>query len=137
MENRVFFPQTVLDDWVVDGAVDFQADSLTILAEGRRYDLVEAVHVLRNVGGTTDGHDLVGRVKSRAALEQIGAEIVETSMLLGDAAYDVEPGWMGTPVGTFEEHVGSAARQSARDGRNGKSPKSDEDLLALFLSKSL
>jgi hypothetical protein len=134
MENRVFFPQAVVDQWVVDGAVDVQADALTILSEGRRYDLVEAVHVLRDVSGTSDPNELVGRVKSRAYLDQLGAEIVETSMLLGDAAYDVEPGWMGVPVGSFEEHVETAGRAAAR---GGASPKSDEELLALFLAKSL
>ena len=50
------------------------------------------------MSGTTDRHDLVGRVKALGALERLGAEIIESSMLLGDAAYDVEQGWVGTPV---------------------------------------
>jgi hypothetical protein len=137
MENRVFFPQSVLDEWVVDGAVDMQADSLTILSEGRSYELVEAVHVVREVSGIVDSNDLVGRVKGRAYLEQLGAEIVETSMLLGEAAYDVEAGWLGVPAGTFEEHEESAAREPARGGRISVPPKSDEELLAAFLAKSL
>jgi len=28
----------------------------------------------------------------------MGAEIVQTSMLVGEAAYDIEPGWLGVPV---------------------------------------
>jgi hypothetical protein len=99
MENRFFFPQAAVDQWIVDERVDFRDGELTVLGPGRRYKVSEAVHVVREVTGTTDAHDLVGRVKARGALETLGAEIIESSMLLGDAAYDVEPGWMGTPVG--------------------------------------
>jgi hypothetical protein len=137
MENRVFFPQAALDSWIVDGAVDLTDGVLTILSEGRRYELTEAVHVVREVSGAGDQHDLVGRAKTRAALEKLGAEIVESSMLLGDAAYDVSPGWVGTPVGAFADHVGSEARKKARVDNPGPDPKSDEDLLARFLSKNL
>jgi hypothetical protein len=133
MENRVFFPQTALDQWIVDGAVLLDDGVLSMVDEGRRYGLVEAVRVVREVSGGGDGHDLVGRVKSRAYLEQLGAELVESSMLLGDAAYDVEPGWVGLPVGTFSEHVriGSAAAVGQVDA------ESEEALLARFLSKHL
>jgi hypothetical protein len=140
MKNRVFFPQAALDQWIVDGSVELQDGELTIMSEGRSYRLAEAVRVLREVSGAGDGHELVGRVKARMYLEQLGAELVETSMLLGDAAYDVEPGWLGIPVGTFAEHVGSDARKRARGGgsaRTGADPKTDEDLLARFLAKNL
>jgi hypothetical protein len=99
MENLYFFPQAALDQWIVDERVDVKDGELTVLGAGRRYKLSEAVHVLREVTGAGDSRDLLGRVKARGKLEQLGAEIVEGSMLLGDAAYDVEPGWFGTPVG--------------------------------------
>jgi hypothetical protein len=137
MKNRVFFPQAALDQWIVDGSVELNDGELTIIAEGRRYRLAEAVRVLREVSGAGDAHELMGRVKARMYLEQLGAEIVETSMLLGDAAYDVEPGWLGIPVGTFADHVGSDARKRARGGKPGTDPKTDEDLLARFLAKNL
>ena len=137
MANRVFFPQAALDEWIVDGSVELEDGELTIVAEGRRYRMAESVRVLREVTGAGDSHELVGRVKTRAYLEQLGAEIVETSMLLGDIAYDVEPGWLGIPIGTFAEHVGSDARKKARGGKSGADPKTDEDLLARFLAKNL
>jgi hypothetical protein len=137
MKNRVFFPQAALDQWIVDGSVELQDGELTIVAEGRRYRLAEAVRVIREVSGAGDGHEVVGRVKARMYLEQLGAEIVETSMLLGEAAYDVEPGWLGIPVGTFAEHVGSDARKRARGSKAGADPRTDEDLLARFLAKNL
>jgi len=98
MENRFFFPQAALDQWIVDGMVDVQNGELLIIGEGRRYKLAEAVRVVREVTGSADHHDLVGHVKARVQLEKLGAEIVESSMLLGDAAYDVDPGWVGAPV---------------------------------------
>jgi hypothetical protein len=129
MQNRVFFPQAALDQWIVDGVVEIQSNELTILGEGRRYRLAEAVRVVREVSGGEDPNELVGRVKAKGYLEQLGAEIVENSMLVTDTAYDVEPGWVGIPVGTFAEHVGSAARKVES--------KTDEDLLAKFLARSL
>ena len=137
MKNRVFFPQAALDQWIVDGSVELHDGELVIAAEGRRYRLAEAVRVVREVSGAGDGHELVGRVKALDYLDQLGAEIVESSMLLGDAAYDVEPGWLGIPVGTFAEHVGSDARRKARGSKTGADPKTDEDLLARFLAKNL
>ncbi len=122
MQNRVFFPQAALDQWIVDGVVDLQKGELTILGEagqGRRYVLEEAVRVLREVSGAGDSAKLIGRAKTRASLEARGAEIVESSMLFEDAAYDVEPGWVGTPAGPLV-----AAR-------------TDEELLARFLSRHL
>jgi hypothetical protein len=137
MENRVFFPQEALDSWIVDGTVELTDGVLTIVGEGRRYELVEAVRILREVSGIGDQKDLVGRAKTRYSLEKIGAELVETSMLLGDAAYDVTPGWVGIPVGAFSEHVASDERKQARAGKSGPEPKSEEELLARFLAKNL
>jgi hypothetical protein len=137
MENRFFFPEAAVNQWIVDEVVDVQDGELTILGEGRRYRLAEAVQVVREVSGTVDRHDLVGRVKVRTGLDQLGAEIIETSMLVGDAAYDVEPGWVGTPVGTFAQHESSEAWKKARGGRAGPHPKTDEELLLQFLGGSL
>lgn len=136
MQNRVFFPQTALDQWIVDGTVELQQGELVILGEARRYHVVEAVRVVREVTGTGDPHDLVGRAKTREHLEQLGAEIVEGSMVLGDQAYDVEPGWVGVPIDTFAEHVGSDARRMARGDAKPTDPKTDEELLANFLAKA-
>ncbi len=134
MQNRVFFPQTALDQWIVDGSVDLQKGELTILGsigQGRKFQLEEAVRVLREVTGAGDAAKLIGRVKTRSWLETQGGEIVETSMLLGDTAYDVEPGWVGTPVGSFGAYAASAGVSGAAGART------DEELLASFLAKHL
>jgi hypothetical protein len=128
MENRIFFPQTALDEWIVDGTVELQDGELTILSVGRRYRVSEAVRVLRDVTGGGDA-ELVGRVKTRTHLEGLGAEIVETSMLLGDTAYDVEPGWVGVPSTPFADFMAVAKKPPS-------GTKTDEELLARFLSRA-
>jgi hypothetical protein len=127
LKNRVFFPQGALDEWVAGDLVDLDRDELTIRSEGRKYRIVEAVRILREVAGSPDVHELVGRVKSVGYLAELGAELLEQSMIIGEAAYDVVPGFAGAPIGTFEEH-----RQETK-----ASVESDEELLAAFLAKSM
>ncbi len=141
MQNRVFFPEQALNEWVLEGAVDLRGSELMILAEARKYQLAEAVRVMREVTGGPDTNDLVGRVKSKIFLMELGAELLETSMVLGDNAYDVVPGWLGAPIGTFDEHVTSEERKNARASATnefaGDEPRTDEDLLARFLLERL
>ncbi len=142
-KNRVFFPQDALDQWISEGKVDLVGDELTIKAEARRYRILEAAHVVSECTGLPDANELVGKVKSRAYLLELGAELLETSMVLSDNAYDLVPGFLGAPVGTFEEHLAGEARVQARrsipevDVAHVPAPASDEDLLAKFLLESL
>jgi hypothetical protein len=135
-KNRVFFPQSALDQWISEGKVDLVGDELTIKAEARRYRILEAAHIVAECTGLPDGNELVGKVKSRPYLMELGAELLETSMVLGDNAYDIVPGFLGAPVGSFEEHL---ARRSIPevDLARAAAPASDEDLLAKFLLESL
>lgn len=133
MQNRVFFPQTAFDQWLVDGAIELAGNELTILAEGRKYKIAEAVRVLREAAGQPDQNDLVGRVKTKVFLEALGAEILEGSMIIGENAYDVVEGWLGAPNVPFEEH--KRARSSGDFAP--EEPRTDEDLLARFLLKNL
>ncbi len=141
MQNKVFFPQEALDQWILDGTIDLKGSELTIVAEARRYKLADAVRVLREVSGTADANELVGRVKSKGFLLELGAEILEGSMIVGDNAYDIVQGWTGVPVGSFDEHFASAERAKARamnlDNFTPEEPKTEEQLLARFLMKNL
>jgi hypothetical protein len=137
--NRVFFPQAALDEWISDGKVDLAGDELTIKPESRRYRILEAARILREVTGLQDVNELVGKVKTRQYLSGLGADLLESSMVLGDNAYDVIPGFVGAPVGTFEEHLADAARadQKGASQRGTSAPASDEELLAKFLLGNL
>ncbi len=111
MENRVFFPQLALDQWGIDGKIELSPTELILLAEGRRYKIEECVRVVAEVTGANDDHKLVGKVKPKAFLEELGAEILENSMILGDNAYDVVPGWAGEPSEPFAAKPGGPASE--------------------------
>jgi len=135
--NRVFFPQAALDQWIGDGKVDLAGDELTIKPEARRYRIFEAARILREVTGLEDANELVGKVKTRQFLNGLGADLLENSMVLGDNAYDVIPGFLGAPVGSFEEHLADIQGAPSGAHARGAPPASDEDLLAKFLLGNL
>ena len=137
MQNRIFFPQSALDHWLVEGYVELAGNHLTIVGEGRRYRIAEAVYVIREVAGAPDANDIIGKVKSRVFFEELGAEILQDSMIIGDNAYEVKTGWLGAPTSSFTEYV--RERQKSEPNLEGFSeePRTDEDLLARFLLKNL
>jgi hypothetical protein len=139
MENRVFFPQLLLDQWGVEGKIDLTGRELMILGEGRRYEIEEVVRVVAEVTGANDPHKLVGKVKPQAMLEEMGAEILENSMILGDNAYDVVPGWAGTAKTSWTQHLDSSERMAARAGKTdiGAPPKTEEEMLKRFVEGTL
>lgn len=133
MKNRVFFPQTALDQWIAEDRIDLRNDELTIKAENRKYRIIEAVRILAEVTGQPDVNELVGKVKSHAFLSELGAEILESSVILGDNAYDAVPGFVGAPVGSFADHRKHTPPSSAVT----RAITSDEDLLGQLLIRRL
>ena len=100
-KNRVFFPQQVLDRWLARGRC--RAGRRELDAQGRAASsiaLVEGVRVLTEVSGSGDPYEITGKVKTVAFLTELGAELLGESMLIGDNAYEVVPGWLGSPVET-------------------------------------
>jgi hypothetical protein len=129
MQNRVFFPQEALDLWISEDRVELAGKELVLKAEGRRYRISDAIRVLREVTGSADTYEIVGRVKSVNYLTELGAELLGTSMLIGDNAYDVVPGFLAAPLGTASElREGQAALSGSND---------DEELLARLLVGSM
>lgn len=133
-KNRVFFPQAALDQWIGEGRVDLRGDELTLKPDERRYRILEAARVVAECTGLPDANELVGKVKTRLFLSELGAELLETSMVLDDNAYDIIPGFLGAPIGTFSEHMMATPRVEA--SKTGL-PASDEDLLAKLLLETL
>lgn len=127
-KNRVFFPQEALDTWVVTGSVELQDQDLLLKDEGRRYRLSEGARVVAEVTGETDAFDIVGKCKTLVFLQELGADILERSMIIDNNAYDIIPGFLGAPVGGAEDAPVSEVRSPLL---------SDEDLLAKFLAKNM
>lgn len=128
MRHRVFFPQQALDQWLALDRVELLGRELRLKPEGRSYRVVDAVRVLEEVSGGRDIYDIVGRVKSLNFLTELGAELLGTSMLIGDSAYDVVPGFLAAPV------VGSLATEGAGGQTNAGAEVDDEVLLGRLVA---
>ena len=71
---------------------------MTLLDDGRAFAIQPAVRFLKVSGSDEDTAELVGKVKDQAALEELGADHYMNSVILGDVAYDVQPGFVGSPL---------------------------------------
>lgn len=99
MSFRVFLPQMTIDQWVASDRVDLQGEFITLRPEGVRFQLTSAAFFKAASGGSADLHGLVGKVKDQSAIDALGGEAYMSSVVVGDAAYDVEPGFVATPDG--------------------------------------
>jgi hypothetical protein len=99
MQGLLFVAQATLDAWVEQGQVTLEGDVLTVEAGegGATYVLRPAVRFVKLVGAASDPHALLGKVKAIEALRAIGAEHLDASVVLGDVAYEVEPGFLAEP----------------------------------------
>jgi hypothetical protein len=136
--NRVFVTSAVLDRWVAKGDVEIAGDVLWIRATGARFRMEEAVHVVREVTGGGDDRGLLGRVRSAGELGGLGAEVLDRSMVLGDRAYDVAPGFLLSPLGPGGR-LSTTSILSALSALSApaETAASDEELLARYLIEKL
>jgi hypothetical protein len=97
MSGLLFVSQAMLDSWAEAGKIDFVGNVMTLLAgdgKGRSYALDPAVRFMKVLGGEKDPHGLLHKVKSTAQLKELGAEPAGDSCILGDVAYEVQPGFL-------------------------------------------
>jgi hypothetical protein len=95
MARHLFIAQQTLSTWMDQDKIDFDGDIMTIKADGRRFKLVEAVRFVRVEGDEADARCLLGKVKTNAQLEQLGAERYRDSVLVEDVAYQAQEGFIG------------------------------------------
>jgi hypothetical protein len=93
--SRLFIAHEALDVWVADGRAEIDAEGLVDHETSRRFALTEAVRFLEEVTGAPDAPGLVGKVKSLAQVAEMGGEHMADSVILGETAYRVQPGFMG------------------------------------------
>jgi hypothetical protein len=132
--NLVFVSSSALDGWVLAGSAEFLGRELRLRA-GDRFVLEEAAHVVAEVSGLGDAHDLVGRVHPIRRLSLLGAEVLDRSMVIGDLAYDVVSGFLAAPLGGPAR--GSAEVLETLGSLASGPPQSDEELLARYLMQRL
>ena len=91
---RLFVSQAQMDQWTSGGKVAIQDDLMTVPALKRSFRIEGAVRFVKVVGGTDD-KQMIGKVKSLIDLASIGAEQYGKSVILGEAAYECEEGFLG------------------------------------------
>jgi len=138
--NRLFWPQETMDEWIVDEKVTIDGDVLLIRDVHRSYHVSQAVYFDADVGGGGDPHGLVGRVKEVANLVKLGAEHYMDSVLLGDSAYKVTPGFTGQPIveaASAEREADISRAVVKQAGGTASGENDDRELLARFLLDNL
>jgi hypothetical protein len=94
---RLYVSQEQMDQWTTGGKVALEDDLMTVAALGRTFRIETAVRVVALVGGD-DTAKLVGKVKTQGQLAESGYERYGNSLVAGDAAYECEEGFVGTPT---------------------------------------
>lgn len=143
--RRLFVSQELLDQWAGQGKIELSENRLKILAENREFQLHAGARFLSLAAGS-DASRLVGKVKSEEQLAELGAELYMSSVLLGEDAYDVQPGFIAdvTDEPASPRASPSASRPTPTPGtrRSGIIPaaaKADDEKAALakFLLENL
>jgi hypothetical protein len=98
---RLFLAQSLIDRCLAEGRVQLDGDLLRLDAGGMPVALHMSAgcHFLSVDGGGDDPHQLLGKVVAAQDLAARGGEQFETSALVGETAYVVQPGFVAVPVG--------------------------------------
>jgi hypothetical protein len=94
----VFLPHDVLDSWIVSKRLELSKDIMTFRWLPLSLRLVPAYYFERVTRGSDERNQLLGRVKSKAALAALGAEVYRISVILGETEYEAEDGFILKPV---------------------------------------
>ena len=91
---RLFISQERLNEWVEQERVQLESNEMT-LDDGRKFKLMEGVCFDEVIGGEEDPNGLIGRVKTKSQLEDLGAEHFPGSVIIGEIGYEVRDGFVG------------------------------------------
>jgi hypothetical protein len=98
MSVKVFIPQDVVDSWVTADKVELSGEIMTFRGLGVALRMVTGFYFDHVAGGSDEGHNLLGRAKSKAVIAAMGAEAYMNSVILGETAYEVEAGFVAKPL---------------------------------------
>ncbi len=133
--NRLFWPQALLDQWIVDEKISIQGEKLTLKTENKMFMVRQAVLFTADVGDGEDKYRLIGRVKEVSALEAMGAEHYMDSVIIEDSAYEVTCGFVGDPMEDLS--LTRPRSQSPMSSLSGEDDRNEKELLAKFLIENL
>ena len=124
---KLFLPQKTLEEWSTAEKADLQDGKLVVTEGKASHSVTPAVHFVKLVSGA-DQSQLVGRVKTMTQLDALGAEHMMDSVILGEAAYEVTPGYIAD--------VPAPPAAAKPDGKK-KATSPEADLLAAFILDKL
>ncbi len=135
MSWLLFVSQAMIDAWADQGKIDFQGQLMTLAdgVGGHSYTLEPAVRFLRVIGAESDPNGLVQKVKSEAQVRARGGEPLGDSVVLGEVAYEVQPGFIAeaSDPAAVREAPPALSQSSPADRRTGA------QALARFLLENL
>lgn len=94
---RLFISQERMDNWTAADRIAVTGDQMTLVDDGRAFKIVPAVRFMKVAGGD-DASQLVGKVKTISQIISDGGEHFHDSVIVGEVAYDVQNGFLGTPT---------------------------------------
>ena len=113
---RIFVSQKRVQQWTEEGRIQIEGNQMTLPELGRMFRLTEAFYVERAVSDGGDTLGLRGRVKTRNQSAQLGGEVFLNSLVIGEAAYEGDPGFVGEPMPRSAKQASS--RVDAAPNRN-------------------
>ena len=123
---KLFLPEKTLEEWSMSEKADLVEGKLVVKETNSSHAVVPAVSFSKTIEGA-DLKSLVGRVKTSAQLAELGAEHLQDSVILGDTAYEVVPGYVAEVV------TPAMPKQEAKK----KATSPEADLLAAFILDKL
>lgn len=117
---RIFVSQRRVHQWTEEGRVSVDGNTMNLPELGRTFKLTEAFFVERVVSEGGDAFKLTGRVKTRAQIAALGGEVFLNSLIIGDAAYEGDPGFVGEPTGAATTASAPAPAAAAAPAASGK-----------------
>lgn len=96
MDVRLFLSQALLDTWLEEAKVELAPAGLRLVEDGREVALEGACHFVSLLEGVDDAGWLA-KVKTEHQIKEQGGELWGDSVLLGQSAYEVVPGFVATP----------------------------------------
>lgn len=98
MSVKFFIPQDVVDAWIAADKAELTGEVISLRGLGVALRLVPGFFFGQLAGGSDEKHKLLGKVKVKAAMAAMGAEVYMNSVILGDTAYEAEAGFVAKPI---------------------------------------
>lgn len=137
MGRLYFVSQRQLDEWLGHGNADLNGETLSLRLD-RQYlaKMLPALYFARIVSSPEDGRALTGKAISLEKVQEMGAEVMQGSAVIGDDAYDVEEGFILREVVPPNSDVRPAAKPEGEGKERQEASAEGEpelDLLASFI----